>query len=78
MSVWKSDKKLRSFASLFSPCKIILFGKKYQAFDAVFITIWNTLEDRQKYSAARRFFNSVLGVASGDETLCLMLDILPQ
>ena len=76
MSIWKSDKKLRSFASLISPSKIILFGKKYQAFDAVFITRLNTLEDRQKYSAARRIFNSVLGVASGDETLCLMLDIL--
>ena len=29
---------------------------------------------RQKYSAARRIFNSLLGVSSGDETL--MLDIL--
>ena len=34
------------------------------------------LEDRQKYSAARHIFNSLLGVASGDKTLCLMLDIL--
>ena len=34
------------------------------------------LEDRQKYSAARHIFNSLLGVASGDETLCVMLDIL--
>ena len=31
---------------------------------------------RQKYSAARRIFNSLLGVSSGDETLRLMLDIL--
>ena len=38
MSIWKSDEKLRSFASLISPSKIILFGKKYQASDAVFIT----------------------------------------
>ena len=36
----------------------------------------NHLEVRQKYSAARRIFNSVHGVSSGDETLRLMLDIL--
>ena len=30
----------------------------------------------QKYSTARRIFNSLLGVSSGDETLRLMLDIL--
>ena len=34
------------------------------------------LEVRQKYSAARRIFNSPLGVSSGDETLHLMFDIL--
>ena len=33
-------------------------------------------EVRQKYSAARRIFNSLLGVSSCDETLRLMLDIL--
>ena len=32
--------------------------------------------NRQKYSAARRIFNSLLGVSSGDETLHLMFDIL--
>ena len=36
------------------------------------------LEVRQKYSAARRIFNSLLGVSSGDETLHLMFDILPE
>ena len=36
------------------------------------------LEVRQKYSAARRIFNSLLSVSSGDETLRLMLDILRQ
>ena len=51
------------FASLISPSKMILFEKKY-------------LEVRQKYSAARRIFNSLLGVSSGDETLHLMFDIL--
>ena len=35
-------------------------------------------EVRQKYSAARRIFNSFLSVLSGDETLRLMLDILCQ
>ena len=34
------------------------------------------LEVRQKYSTARRIFNSLLGVSSGDETLRLMFDIL--
>ena len=56
------------FASLISPSKMILFEKKYQTFD--------TFEVRQKYSAARRIFNSLLGVSSGDETLHLMFDIL--
>ena len=36
----------------------------------------NHLEVRQKYSAALRTFNSILSVSSGDETLCLMVDIL--
>ena len=36
------------------------------------------LEVCQKYSAAHRIFNSPLSVSSGDETLCLMFDILLQ
>ena len=36
------------------------------------------LEVRQKYSAGRRIFNSLLGVSSGDETLHLMFDILHE
>ena len=36
------------------------------------------LEVRQKYSAVRRIFNSLLGVSFGDETLHLMFDILLQ
>ena len=36
MSVWKSDEKLRIFASLISPSKITLFEKSYQAFDIMF------------------------------------------
>ena len=64
------------FASLISPSKMILFEKKYQTFDTVFHHQMKHLEVRQKYSAARRIFNSLLGVSSGDETLPLMFDIL--
>ena len=66
------------FASLISPSKMILFEKKYQTFDTVFHHQMKYLEVRQKYSAARRIFNSLLGVSSGDETLHLMFDILLQ
>ena len=61
MSVWISDEKLLIFASLISPAKMILFEKKYQTFDAVFHHQMKHLEVRQKYSAARRIFNSLLG-----------------
>ena len=64
------------FASLISPSKMILFEKKYQTFDTVFHHQMKHLEVRQKYSAARRIFNSLVGVSSGDETLHLMFDIL--
>ena len=76
MSVWISDEKLLIFASLISPSKTILFEKKYQTFDTVFHHQMKHLEVRQKYSAARRIFNSLLGVSSSDETLRLMFDIL--
>ena len=66
------------FASLISPSKMILFEKKYQTFDTVFHHQMKHLEVRQKYSAARRIFNSLLGVSSGDETLHLMFDILHE
>ena len=66
------------FASLISPSKLILFEKKYQTFDTLFHHQMKHLEVRQKYSAVRRIFNSLLGVSSGDETLRLMFDILLQ
>ena len=50
MSVWKSDEKLLVFAFLISPFKIILFGKRYQAFHTVFHHQMKHLEVRQKYS----------------------------
>ena len=77
MSVWISDEKLLIFASLISPSKMILFEKKYQTFDTVFHHQMKHFEVRQKYSAARRIFNSFL-LSSGDETLHLMFDILLQ
>ena len=52
--------------------------KKYQTFDTVFHRQMKHLEVRQKYSATRRIFNSLLGVSSGDKTLRLMFDILQQ
>ena len=55
---------------------MILFEKKYQTFDTVFQHQMKHLEVRQKYSAARRIFNSLLGVSSGDETLHFTFDIL--
>ena len=64
------------FASLISPSKMILFEKKYQTFDTVFHHQMKHFEVRQKYSAACRIFNSLLGVSSGNETLRLMFDIL--
>ena len=57
---------------------MILFEKKYQTFDTVFHHLMKHLEVRQKYSATRRIFNSLLGVSSGDETLRLMFDILHE
>ena len=78
MSDWISDEKLLIFASLIYPLKMILFEKKYQTFDTVFHHQMKHFEVRQKYSAARRIFNSLLGVSSGDETLHLMFDILHQ
>ena len=83
MSVWICDEKLLIFASLISPSKMILFEKKYQTFDTVFHHQMKHLEVQkyskgQKYSAARRIFNSLLGVSSGDETLCRMFDISSQ
>ena len=62
---------------LISPSTIILFEKWYQTFATqCFITRWITSKFVKKYAAARRIFNSLLGVLSDDETLRLMPDIL--
>ena len=73
-----SDEKLLIFASLNTPSRIILFEKKYQAFDTLFHHQMKHLEVRQKYPAARRIFNYLLSISTGDETLRLMLDILHE
>ena len=64
------------FASLISPSKMILFEKRYQTFDTVFHHQMKHLEVRQKYSAARRIFNSLLGVSMKHSHL--MFDILQK
>ena len=75
--IWKSDEKLLSFASLISPCKIFFFFLRSNIkYSTVFHHQIKHLEVHQKFSAAGRIFNSLLGVSSGDETLRLMLDIL--
>ena len=74
MSVWRSYEKLCIFAHLISPSKIVLFCLRSnikQSTQSKF-----EVEVRQKYSAASRIFNSLLGVSSCGETLPLMLDIL--
>ena len=63
------------FASLISPSKIILFDKNIKH-STQFHHQMKYPEVRQKYSAARRIFNSLLGISSGDDTLRRILDIL--
>ena len=50
--------------------------KIYQTLETVFYRLSKHLEFRQKYSAARRIFNSLLGVWISDETLSLVFDVL--
>ena len=77
MSVWKSDEKLRIIASLIFPSKIILFGYCSNIkYSTLFHQQMKHLEVRQKYSAAHRIYNSLLGVSSGNETLRRMRGIL--
>ena len=53
-----------------------MFEKEHQTFDTAFHHRMEHLKVRQKYSNARRIFNSFLSVSFGDETLRLILDIL--
>ena len=74
MSVWKSIKKLVIFASLFLLLKSFCLRSNIKH-SIPFHHQMNHPEVRQKYSAAHRIFNFLLGVSSGDETLRLMLGI---
>ena len=71
MSVEKSDEKLLIFASLISTSKIVLFKKKYQAFDTV-------IHHQTKYLVKILPCASYFQLSSGDETLSLMFDTLLQ
>ena len=55
---------------------LVSIEKIYQTLETVFNRISKHLEFLQKYSAARRIFNSLLGVWKSDETLSIVFDIL--
>ena len=50
------------FSSPFFSLVFVLIEKIYQTLETVFHRLSKHLEFRQKYSAARRIFNSLLGV----------------
>jgi len=52
--------------------------KIYQTLKTMFDHISKHLEAPQKYSAARRIFNSLLGVWKYDQTRSIVFDILDQ
>ena len=66
---------LRFYFSVYS-LVLVSIEKIYQTLETVFHHISKHLEFRQKYSAARRIFKSLLGVWKCDETLPLAFDIL--
>ena len=69
-------KKNSSFLHPYFSFKISLFEKLYQTLVTVFHHDIKNLEVRQKYSATRRIFNSLLDrCLICDETLCLVFDI---
>jgi len=52
--------------------------KTYQTLKTLFDHIFKHLKARQKYSAARRIFNSLLGVWKCGQTQSFVFDILHQ
>ena len=78
-SVWIPDLNQHRFLR-FCFCVFSLFlvsiEKIYQTLKTVFDHISKHLEVRQKYSAARRIFNSLLGVWKCGQTLSFVFDIL--
>jgi len=61
-------------SSIFS-LVLVLIKKIYQTFKTVFDHISKHLDVRQKYSAAHRIFDSLLGVCKCGQTRSFMFDI---
>ena len=76
--VWKCDLNQNMFLRFYFFVLLLSVSieKIYQTLETVFHYISKHLEFRQKYSAARRIFNSLLSVWKCDETLSLVFDIL--
>ena len=74
-SVLNLHRFLRFYFSVFSVV-LVSIEKIYQTLVRVFHHMSKHLEVRQKYSATRHIFNSLLGVWKCDETLSLVFDIL--
>ena len=66
---------LRFYFSVFS-LVLVSIEKIYQTLETVFDHISKHLKDRQKYSAARRIFNSLLGVWKCGQKRSFVFDIL--
>ena len=80
-SVWISDLNQHRFLRFcFCVFSLVLVSieKKHQTLKTVFDHISKHLEVRQKYSAARRIFNSLLGVWKCGQTLSFVFDKLLQ
>ena len=76
--VWKCDLNQRLFLRFyFFVYSLVLLSieKICQTLETVFHHISKILEFRQKYSTARRLFDSLLSVWKYDETLSLVIDI---
>ena len=76
MSVWKSDEKLLIFASVISLLKSFCLRSNITHSTQCFMTRRDTSKSKILHCAL--YFNSLLGVSPGDETLHLMLDGLLQ
>ena len=77
--VWKYDLNQHMFLRFhFFVYSLVLVSieKIYQTLETPFHHISKHLEFRQKFSTARRIFNSLLSVWKYDETLSLVFDIL--
>ena len=57
---------------------LVSIEKLYQTLKTVFDNISKHLEVRQKYSVARRIFNSLLGIWKCGQTQSFLFDVLRQ